>query len=315
MTKIFSYKYINLLGRILIGLGAFVFIVFKIQDEFLIKVASFKQDIQIEFLLITLVFMFFNWGIEAIKWKYSISTIQKIDFIRAFKLTLTGITLGIITPNRIGEIPARALLLNNKTQLKELVVKTSVAAFSQLIITFLWGVLAFFYVQQFYTFPFNTFVIKLVLIVLILLLLTIYFSTEFVKRVFYKISYFKKKELLDGLIDFNFISLAKILLLSFLRYLVFFIQYYLVLRAFGIQLSTISELFLIPFCFMIASIIPTLVISEIGVRGSVAIFIFAVISDNDVAILLASILLWIINVATPALIGLLFINRLKLVTK
>ena len=66
-------------------------------------------------------------------------------------------------------------------------------------------------------------------------------------------------------------------------------------------------------CFMLTSVIPTILISEIGVRGSVALIVFGVITDNGLALLVASVLLWIINVATPALMGLLYINQLKIV--
>ena len=73
--------------------------------------------------------------------------------------------------------------------------------------------------------------------------------------------------------------------------------------------------FLIPFCFLITSSIPTIVISEIGVRGSVGLFVFGIISDNNLAILSASVLLWVINVALPALFGLFFINQFKIVSQ
>ncbi len=72
------------------------------------------------------------------------------------------------------------------------------------------------------------------------------------------------------------------------------------------------EIFLIPVCFLLASSIPTILISEIGVRGSVALFVFGVVSDLDIQIIMASVLLWLINVALPALLGLLNLKELKL---
>ena len=61
---------------------------------------------------------------------------------------------------------------------------------------------------------------------------------------------------------------------------------------------------------MITSVIPTLLISEIGVRGSVALLVFGIITNNEIAIVFSSVLLWVINVAAPALIGLFFMKGL-----
>ena len=95
--------------------------------------------------------------------------------------------------------------------------------------------------------------------------------------------------------------------------MVFSFQYFLVLKAFNINLNSWNEILLIPLCFLVTSAIPTLLISEIGVRGSVALFIFGVLTNNHYAIVLSSLILWCINVAIPAIFGLLFIKRLKII--
>ena len=52
---------------------------------------------------------------------------------------------------------------------------------------------------------------------------------------------------------------------------------------------------------------------ELLVRGSVALFVFGTISNLDSQIILASVVLWFINVALPALIGLFSLKELKLI--
>ena len=47
--------------------------------------------------------------------------------------------------------------------------------------------------------------------------------------------------------------------------------------------------------FLSMSIIPTIALTEIGVRGSVAIYFFGFLSENVVGIMTASFTLWIIN--------------------
>ncbi|MAJ89900.1 MAG: hypothetical protein CMD08_01295, partial [Flavobacteriales bacterium] len=63
------------------------------------------------------------------------------------------------------------------------------------------------------------------------------------------------------------------------------------------------------------SIIPTIAITEIGVRGSVALFFFGLVSNNVVGILSATFVMWIINLVFPALIGMIFIFSLKFFRK
>jgi len=127
------YKYINLLIRILIGLAAIWYIYIKLNDSFLFNLQQFNIDnISYRFIIIALLLVILNWGIEAIKWRYAIRNIVGLSILKAFKHTITGITLGLVTPNRIGEIPARALLLNNNS-FKEITLKTAVASFSVII--------------------------------------------------------------------------------------------------------------------------------------------------------------------------------------
>jgi uncharacterized membrane protein YbhN (UPF0104 family) len=140
----------------------------------------------------------------------------------------------------------------------------------------------------------------------------IYFQVNSFENYFNRFEYFKKRQLFSALSTFTRKELFKILALSFLRYLVFFLQFFLVLKAVGVNISNFQEIMLIPLCFMITSCIPTLLISEIGVRGSVALFIFGVVSDMEIEIILASILLWLINVAVPALLGVFNLKEVKI---
>ena len=256
--------------------------------------------------------LFVNWGVEAFKWKIAISKIEDIPFRKAFGITLTAITASLVTPNRIGEVPVRALLLN-KNMFKELTSRTVVASFSQFIITVLIGALAFGFVGEIFDFKINTIIIYLSSGVLSFIVLLMFFNSRGVKRLIYLIPYFSKNKIAESLDDFTFQDKLVLLLYSLLRYLVFSIQFYLVLLTFGVQLKGFYEIALIPVCFMITSIIPTLMLSEIGVRSSVAIIIFSVVSEESLPIVLASVVLWIINLAIPSVIGLVNLYKLKLI--
>jgi hypothetical protein len=56
--------------------------------------------------------------------------------------------------------------------------------------------------------------------------------------------------------------------------------------------------------------LPSFALTELGVRGSIAVMLFQNVSDNISGALLAVVLLWIINVALPALIGCVYVFNL-----
>lgn len=298
--------------RIIIGAGAVWFIYLKLKDyPFAILDVKFMLEFQYEYLLLAVLLLFLNWGIEAKKWQFLIKETIKIKLFSAFKKVMTGITVGFVTPNRIGEIPARAVLLNDKNNLKDLVVKTSVGAYSQLVVTMFFGTLAVLISSDLFELR-GVVYIKLLLILITVIMILSYFFQKHLVKVFYKIGYIKRKKLLDGLSHYKRGELTFVLFLSILRYLVFSLQFFIVLLAFNFHFFSWTELMLIPLCFMIASLIPTILLSEIGVRGSVALFVFGAVSNMDVQIVLASTLLWLINVVVPAIFGVFSLNEFKL---
>ncbi len=310
MGKTLVNKYINLLFRIAIGVVAIYLIYIKVKTQFEI---NFNQLVDVNYLLLIIAFLLFtvNWGIEAYKWKYLVSSTIKISLFTSFKIIMTGITIGLITPNRVGEIPARVMLLNDKKQLKNLITFTFIGAFAQGLITVIFGVLALFLtLNYFIQFPFTS-IFFLIAIGIVVALTILYFNPKIFKKLGNKITFIKKRLLFDSFNLLLFSELLNILLISALRYLVFSLQYYLILTAFGIGFSSIQDLALIAICFVITSTIPTILISEIGVRGSVALFVFGLISPHALAIVMSSIMLWIINIAIPSLIGIYGLKQLK----
>ena len=64
------------------------------------------------------------------------------------------------------------------------------------------------------------------------------------------------------------------------------------------------ELFVgITLTYLFTTIIPTSVLGEIGIRGSVAMFIFEAFTPQVAIIFQVSLLIWIINIVAPTLIG------------
>ena len=74
--------------------------------------------------------------------------------------------------------------------------------------------------------------------------------------------------------------------------------------------------------YLVMTIIPFITITEIAVRGSVCVYVFEywlnllnVNTSYSMMVFSASTLLWIFNLAIPAVIGLFFIRRMRFVRK
>jgi hypothetical protein len=74
----------------------------------------------------------------------------------------------------------------------------------------------------------------------------------------------------------------------------------------------------IPVMYLVLAAIPTAALTELGVRGSVAVFLFALVGGSTatsaewtLAIISATTLIWLLNIALPSLAGVLVVFRLK----
>ncbi len=306
MNNTARYNYFNLILRIIIGIAAVLFIANKLLTNFPLQLNEWNAtNINGYLLIVVLVLGIVNWGVETYKWQFLITNVKHISFAHAFKLVLTGISISLITPNRVGEIPARAYLLNDKENLKHLIYFTFIGSYAQLLLTWFMGGIGIYFTLSLIdiTISLNN---LMVLGVLLMLLIVVFFYFDKIKLMVFR--FFKIEPVL--LNHPNQFILA--LVYSFLRYVVFFVQYWLLLEAFNIHFTTISSFWLIPVCFLIASAIPTFLISELGVRSSVAVLVFGSLSDNNLSIISASVLLWVFNIGIPAIVGLFGLKELRI---
>ena len=118
-------------------------------------------------------------------------------------------------------------------------------------------------------------------------------------------------------------ELAKVLLLSLARYFVFTSQFYLLLILFHVQLPFVTGFVLISAVYYTMAVIPTVALTELGVRGSVSLFFIGLYFDKagqlcepvKIGILSSSVILWIINLIIPAIIGSFFVLKLRFFDK
>jgi len=114
-------------------------------------------------------------------------------------------------------------------------------------------------------------------------------------------------------------ELLGIILLSAFRFLVFSIQLFILFRAFSVELPFIHGMIIIGVIFFAITMIPTVAITELGIRGSVSLFLigiyygspFEMPASTVMGVVAASTSLWFINLALPALLGGILVFNLK----
>ena len=283
-------------------------------------------------IIILLLLMVVNWLIETLKWRYLIMKIERISFRNSVIAVLTGVTVSIFTPNRVGEYFGRAFLLREASPLKAILL-TIVGSMSQLLVTVFIGSAALLVFLPLY-FPFSgswNLAMYLGLLAGIVTanvaFLLLYFNVPLLGSLsgwVERKNWERINSYLKVLNEFTRRELLNVLLMSLLRYMVFSFQFFLVLRLFGIPVTANQAVMAIPVIYLALAAIPTVALSELGVRGSVAIFVLGIITTStlagasmpgglSLAIVSATTVLWIINLAIPALTGAVFVYKLKFI--
>jgi uncharacterized membrane protein YbhN (UPF0104 family) len=271
-------------------------------------------------IMISILLMPINWSLEALKWRYLLRNKEKISFWLSLKAILIGTTISAVSPNRTGDYFARVFVLR-KTSFWEGVLVTLIGSFAQTITTLLWGSIAFFtlfshkLVELDYISIQHMYLVKYIFFMGIALSIVIYFRISLLINMVPK-KWRKTRQYINILQRFTFEELLIALIFSLLRYSIYSFQFYILLLAVGLyNLPLITGLSLISSIFLLNTIRPSIALLEIGIRTSIAIFVFNLQfgfdSNIDNAVFTASTLIWLINIITPAFIGLLFIKDLK----
>lgn len=272
-------------------------------------------------ILIVFILMFVNWSIDAIKWQFLVSKLEKVSFWLALKAVFLGITVSIFTPNRVGEFGGRVFCLQYADRIKAVLV-TIFGNITQLVSTVIFGTLAFLYFSSQYTYliftksDYGIYILALLSIVVVSVLLYLLFNVSKLSGLFTAWKFLEKYKSYAPVFSlFSSSDISKVLFLSMLRYGVYSFQFFLLIRFVNIDISLLQSLTMSSLTFLSMSIIPTIALTEIGVRGSVAIYFFGLLSENSIGIMTASFALWIINLVVPAILGVFFVYQLKFFRK
>jgi hypothetical protein len=251
--------------------------------------------------------MLVNWAIEARKWQVLMRPIQRLSFLRACTGTVAGTSIGLITPNRVGEFAGRVLFLEPEHRVQGSFA-TLLGSIAQFVVTLLvGGVCLMFSHPPFISgtgAPLTWTVVTWSALLIGFAAVFLYFSPGAFARVLLAIPLLKRFErhahVLDG---YERAVLVHVFGLSLVRYVVFSLQFALLLQSLA-EVSMGDALLTVPVVFLVTTLVPTTALTELGIRGSVAA---AFIPGDPAGIVLATALIWLVNIVLPALAGLMIL--------
>ncbi len=257
--------------------------------------------------------MILNWVLESLKWWYLTRRLSPMTVWRAIESVFCGLTWAIFTPNRFGEYGGRVMFLPNRRRIHG-VFAMAVGSFGQNVITNVLGALASIWFM--YSFlHLNSWVmlaIALLLLVFAGFMLTFYFNIKWMVSLLNSIKFLKKfHRFFDIMGKYKTAELMEIMWFCLGRFLVFTFQYYLIIHLL-IPAIPLWQMALLMFVFFfIQSALPSLDLLDIGVRSLTAGTLFSFVTDQDVAVVAAVSLIYIINLIIPAILGSVFVFKLK----
>lgn len=259
-----------------------------------------------------LLLMVLNWTIEAKKWQWLLIGTESITLWKSLQSVLTGVAVSIMTPNRIGEYMGRILYLRNVHKIQGITV-TIVGSFAQLIITGSLGIIGLLAYLIHINQAMWLYILLGSSVVLCIGLIMLYFNLNVLVKLTQRFSLFKKITLYIEVVKrFDQRQLLNILFISFLRYIVYSIQFVLLMKLCLVDISFFTLITTIWLIFWAMAIVPTIAIAEIGIRSETALYFLSPLHTNHVGIISSTILLWLINLIIPALVGCLFVYKMKI---
>lgn len=302
---------------IIIGL-AFSYIFKKLNDnqninDFRVLLGGLSAERIWIVLPIVVLLMFLNWFLEALKWRYLIQRIENISIWRAVESVFCGLTWAIFTPNRIGEYGGRVLFLSPRKRIMG-AVAMSIGAFGQLVVTNVMGALALFWFLLSFT-DLESFVllgIGVLIVVFCGFFLLFYFNIYWIDGLLSRISFMQRfKRFFVIFSKYNKSELSRIMIYCISRFMIFTTQYYLVIHLLVSDIRALDIIMIVFILYFVQSVIPSINLFDVGVRMSAAGYFFAFVTDQELAIMASIAFIWLLNLIIPAILGSVFVLKLK----
>jgi len=266
--------------------------------------------------LLVFLLMGLNWSLEALKWQFLSRQLYKMRFSEALKCILSGVTMSALSGNMAGHHFGRIWQMRHQDRQK-MWAATLLGSYTQLYFTSVFGffALCFFLLKIAWLsetlFYWGVFIVAFGSVLGVFFLFFIGKVSHFFLAKFPKIHYY-----FEHLSTYNKAQLGFVWLIALLRYLVFGLQYGLVLYFMGAGADMHTLFIGISLVFLVRSVVPNFnFLSNLGVREATAMYFFGQYGLSEPIIFVSTFGLWCINLCIPSVVGLLFIQKMQIFRK
>ena len=313
--RITSHKanqFLSLVLKILVVSAAVYFIWYKITSD---EQMDFRQflDILLKYrvfsavnILILIAFTVFNWYYEILKWQNLSSSIRDNSFKRAIRESLASFTAAIFTPSRIGEYGAKCLYYA-RSEWRKIIFLNLLGNMAQLFATYFFGIAGLLFLITSLDLPLPLFNALLVSG----LLFSPFLIYWIMKRFKIRLKGYSTQRLEDSFRNVPKNIRWKTILYASARFLIFTHQFYFLLLVFHVEVSYPLLIAAVFSTYILASIIPTMIIFDALIKGGFAVWVFGLLQVPQIIVLSIVLTVWILNFALPGIAGSYFVLRYK----
>ncbi|WP_028871384.1 lysylphosphatidylglycerol synthase domain-containing protein [Psychroserpens burtonensis] len=307
-------QFFFVLIKLSIVVGAFYFIYNKLANNEDLNVHEFIQYLSqngvfsIKNVGILLVLTIFNWFFEILKWKTLVRYIKIISFKNALEQSLGALTASLFTPNRIGEYGAKAIYFNTAMRKKVMLLNLT-GNMMQMTVTILFGSIGLYLMHTMYDLHIDYFTISKFLLIIIVIIGLVCFALQQNR---FRIKGFSSDKLKSFFRDVSLSIQMTAFGISVLRYLIFSFQFYFLLDIFGVNFTYLHAMMVITSMYLLASIIPSIFIFDVVIKGSVAVYLFSIVGIDEFTILSIIMIMWLLNFVLPSLFGSYYVLNFNL---
>jgi hypothetical protein len=236
-----------------------------------------------------------------------VSFVKKISLKESVEQSLGALTASIFTPNRIGEYGAKAIYYP-KQFTKRIILLNLLGNMSQMLITTIFGVFGFLIFVNTYNVEISFFKLSRLLIIVFFILAFAIFGWQQNK---YHVKGFSIERIKDYIKSIPFKLHSINLFYSLIRYLIFSFQFFYLLSIFEIDVTYYTAMILITSMYLLVSIIPSIFIFDVIIKGSVAVYLFSFVGANELTILVIITIMWLLNFVLPSIFGSYYVLNFK----
>lgn len=300
-------------AKILIAAGFLLYLISSINFNELVNAA---KQANVMLIILASVLVIPNVYLQFFKWKITANVVLAENSSPKIWLSLFyGMSAGVFTPARVGEYFGRAIVFRDKSLISVTLATILDKLFLLLIITFFGSLSSILFIHYYYNIEYYLTVgLFIVIFALFYFIFLMIFNDKFwnnllfeklkssqkLQWLFNKIEVFRK-------LDKKFAT--KMLLVSFLFYSCFLVQYAILVIAFSNHTNLLFYVWAANLVMFAKTIIPPVSLGELGIREGASIFFITALGESASVGFNSSIFLFFINVLIPSLIGLILLLK------